>query len=61
VEYQLTHGEWIAGLRQSGFEIERLLELQAADDATTHPYCDHVPAEWARQWPCEEIWVALKP
>jgi len=20
-----------------------------------------VPAEWARQWPCEEIWVARKP
>ncbi len=60
VEYQLAHGDWIAVLRQSGFEIERLVELQAPDDAATHPYYDHVPAEWARQWPCEEIWVARK-
>jgi SAM-dependent methyltransferase len=61
VEHQLTHGHWIAVLRDSGFEIERLVELQAAGDATTHAYYDHVPAEWARRWPCEEIWVARKP
>ncbi len=58
VEYQLTHGDWIAVLRASGFQVERLLELRAPADATTHAYYDHVPAEWARRWPCEEIWVA---
>jgi SAM-dependent methyltransferase len=60
VEYQLAYGAWIALLRGSGFEIERLIELQAPPEATTHPYYDHVPAEWARQWPNEEIWVARK-
>jgi SAM-dependent methyltransferase len=60
VEYQLSHGEWIEVLRASGFDVERLVELRAPADATTHPYYDHVPAEWARQWPCEEIWVARK-
>ncbi|MHB8470099.1 MAG: class I SAM-dependent methyltransferase [Gaiellaceae bacterium] len=60
IEYQLTHGEWVALLRDSGFEIERLVELQAPADAVTHPYYSDVPAEWARQWPNEEIWVARK-
>jgi len=60
VEYQLTHGEWIDVLRESGFTIERLVELQAPASAATHPYYSDIPAEWARQWPGEEIWVARK-
>jgi SAM-dependent methyltransferase len=60
VEYQLTHGDWIALLRDSGFEIERLVELQAPPEATTHPFYSDIPAEWARKWPGEEIWVARK-
>jgi SAM-dependent methyltransferase len=61
VEYQLTHGEWIRVLRDAGFEIERLLELQAPEDAVTHEYYGaDLPVEWARRWPAEEIWVARK-
>jgi SAM-dependent methyltransferase len=60
VEYQLTHGDWIAVLRESGFEIQRLVELQAPADATTHPFYSDIPADWARKWPGEEIWVARK-
>ena len=60
VEYQLTHGDWIAVLRGAGFEIERLVELQAPADARTHEYYSDMRAEWARQWPAEEIWVARK-
>jgi len=60
VDFQLTHGDWIAVLRKAGFEIERLLELQAPADAQRHPYYSDVPPEWARQWPNEEIWVARK-
>ena len=60
VEFQLTHGDWISVLRSAGLEIERLVELQAPPDATTHPYYNHIPADWARQWPGEEIWVARK-
>jgi SAM-dependent methyltransferase len=60
VEYQLTHGDWISLLRDSGFEVERLVELQAPADATTHSFYSDIPAEWARKWPGEEIWVARK-
>jgi SAM-dependent methyltransferase len=60
VEFQLGHGEWIDLLRANGFAIERLVEVQAPADAETHPYYSLVTAEWARQWPCEEIWVARK-
>ncbi len=60
VEYQLGHGEWIALLCETGFAIERLIELQAPESAVTHAYYSDVPAEWARRWPDEEIWVAWK-
>jgi SAM-dependent methyltransferase len=61
VEYQLTHGDWIAVLRDSGLEIERLVELQAPPDREGHEYYVDMTPEWARQWPGEEIWVARKP
>jgi SAM-dependent methyltransferase len=60
VEFQLAHGEWIDVLRANGFEIERLVEIQAPADAETHEFYAYVTADWARQWPCEEIWVARK-
>ncbi len=60
VEYQLTHGDWITVLRDSGFEVERLIELQATSDAQTPVFYTETPPEWARQWPDEEIWVARK-
>jgi hypothetical protein len=60
VEHQLTHGDWIDVLLASGFAVERLVELQAPASARTHEYYAYVPADWARQWPGEEIWVARK-
>jgi SAM-dependent methyltransferase len=60
VEFHLAHGDWIRLLRGSGFDVERLVELQAPEDAVDHPYYDFVGAEWARRWPAEEIWVARK-
>ena len=60
VEFHLPHGEWIDVLRANGFEIERLVELQAPADAKTHEYYAYVTADWARKWPAEEIWVARK-
>jgi SAM-dependent methyltransferase len=60
VEFHLAHGEWIDVLRANGFEIERLVELQAPADAETHEFYAYVTADWARKWPCEEIWVARK-
>jgi SAM-dependent methyltransferase len=60
VEFHLAHGEWIDVLRENGFQLERLLELQAPPDAKTHEYYAYVTADWARRWPAEEIWVAHK-
>jgi len=60
VEFHLAHGDWIALLRSSGFDVERLVELQAPAEAADHPYYDFVGADWARRWPAEEIWVARK-
>jgi hypothetical protein len=47
-------------LRDSGFEVEGLWEIQASESAEDHRYYDFVSAEWARRWPAEEIWKARK-
>ena len=55
VEFHLSHGDWIRLLRRSGFEIEDLVEVRPPEDATTrYPF---VTLEWARRWPCEEVWT----
>lgn len=61
VNFHLAHGEWIGVLRANGFDVERLVELQAPADARDHEYYDFVPAEWAKRWPAEDLWVARKP
>ena len=60
IEFHLSHGDWIRLLRANGFEILDLIELQAPADAVTHAHYDFVEADWAKQWPSEEIWVARK-
>ena len=60
-EFQFSHGDWIDLLRETGLELERLVELYAPEGASTHPHWDFVTAEWASRWPAEEIWVARKP
>ncbi|MEO8470154.1 MAG: class I SAM-dependent methyltransferase [Chloroflexota bacterium] len=60
VEFHLPHGEWIRLLREHGFEIERLVELQAPPDAVDSASYTYVTADWARKWPSEEVWVARK-
>jgi len=58
VEFHLSHGDWISLLRANGFEIEGLVELRPeSEDATDHTF---VTLEWARRWPCEEVWIARK-
>ena len=60
VNYHLPHGEMIRVLGEKGFVVEALHEQLAADSTTDHEYYDFVPADWARRWPAEEIWVARK-
>jgi SAM-dependent methyltransferase len=58
VEFHLPHGELIALLRRSGFEVEELVEVRPPEGATTrYPF---VTLEWARRWPCEEVWKAVR-
>ena len=59
VEFHIPHGQMIALLRRSGFVLEELLEIQPAAEASTDsPF---TTLEWARRWPCEEVWKAAKP
>ncbi len=54
IEFHLPHGEMIRLLRDNGFVIEELRELQAPQGATsTYTF---VTPEWARRWPTEEVW-----
>jgi SAM-dependent methyltransferase len=58
IEFHPSHGEWIRILRDNGFVVEALHELYARDDANTHEYYDIATAQWAGQWPVEDLWVA---
>jgi SAM-dependent methyltransferase len=70
VEFHLQHGEWMRVLRASGFEVERLVEIQAPE--TPHyggggalPEDGDEPfglatRAWATKWPTEEAWIARK-
>ena len=58
VEFQLPHGEMIRLLRKNGLEVENLIEIVAPPGATTT--YEYMEANWASQWPSEEIWVARK-
>jgi SAM-dependent methyltransferase len=60
IEFHIPHGEWVEVLRAHGLEVERLVELQAPPDAVDHPYYELMPAEWAKRWPAEDLWVARK-
>jgi SAM-dependent methyltransferase len=58
IDFHLNYGDWIRLLRANGFEIEDLVELRPGDDATTT--YEWITLEWARKWPCEEAWKAVK-
>jgi SAM-dependent methyltransferase len=58
VEFHLAHGVMIDLLHDCGFEVVRLVEIQAPENATTRfPY---LTPEWSRRWPSEEVWKARK-
>ena len=51
VEFHLSHSDWIDLLHTQGFDVVRLIELFAPEDAQTHSYYNYVTPEWGRQWP----------
>ena len=60
VEWQLPNGELFRLLRRTGFNVVDFVELYPPEAAVAHSYYDTYSVEWARKWPCEEIWVAEK-
>jgi SAM-dependent methyltransferase len=58
VEFHPSHGDWIRILRDSGFVVEALHELYAPADSATPEYYDIATAQWATQWPAEDLWAA---
>jgi SAM-dependent methyltransferase len=59
VEFHLGHGDMIRLLRRTGLVVTDLIELQAPAGAANPSALQS--AEWAHQWPCEEVWKARKP
>jgi SAM-dependent methyltransferase len=58
VEFHLPPGKMIALLRECDLEVTELIEvLPPADSDTSYT---HVSLDWARKYPCEEVWRARK-
>jgi hypothetical protein len=55
VEFVLPHGEMLRLLRACDFVVEDLIEVQAPQSARDYA---EVSADWAQQWPSEEVWKA---
>jgi SAM-dependent methyltransferase len=60
-EFHPGHGDWVRILRANGFQLDALHELYAPQTGQTHDYYEIVTADWARQWPVEDLWVASLP
>ena len=58
IEFHIGHGDWIRLLRNNGFVVEDLIELRPPEGATTR--YRWITLDWARSWPCEEVWRARK-
>lgn len=60
IEFHPGHGDWIRILGANGFVVESLHELHAPPGATSPEYYDIATAEWAEQWPMEDLWCACR-
>jgi SAM-dependent methyltransferase len=58
VNFYLPHGKTIELLRDTGFDVEALTEVQPPEGSTTRYKL--APIEWARKWPSEDVWKARK-
>jgi SAM-dependent methyltransferase len=58
VEFHLPQGKMIDLLRSCDLTVEQLIEVRPPADATTT--ATHISLDWARRFPCEEVWRARK-
>jgi SAM-dependent methyltransferase len=58
VEFHLPQGKMIDLLRSCDLSVEQLIEVRPPADATTR--FPHISLDWARRFPCEEVWRARK-
>jgi ubiquinone/menaquinone biosynthesis C-methylase UbiE len=58
IEFNLSVSGWHELFHDVGFQVIRYLELQAAEEAAVDQFA--VPAEWAKKWPSEQVWVLKK-
>ncbi len=59
VEFCLPTGKLIRLMRDCGFEVEDLIEIQAPAGADDTRF-EYITADWSRKWPYEEIWRVRK-
>ena len=60
IEFHPGHGDWVRILRANGFVIEALHELYAPAAAKNPDYYTISSANWASQWPSDDLWVARR-
>jgi SAM-dependent methyltransferase len=58
VEFHLPPGKMIELLRDCDLTVEELIDIRPPADATTR--FPHISLDWARRYPCEEVWRARK-
>jgi SAM-dependent methyltransferase len=59
VQFQLPYGDWIRLFRSSGLSVEALIDVQPPAGAES-TYRSPEETDWARRWPMEVVWKALK-
>ena len=60
VEFHPGMADMLGIMRANGFELLDFRELFAPEEAVDHEFYDDPPADWAKQWPAEEIWRLRK-
>ncbi len=58
IEFNRTFADWLALFRETGFEVVNYQELYAPDKSREKPFV--VSAEWARNYPSEQVWHLQK-
>ncbi|MFO7546577.1 MAG: hypothetical protein R6W77_13880 [Trueperaceae bacterium] len=59
IEFNLPISEWFALFRRLGLEVEEFMEPRPASGGSEERF--YATADWARNWPTEQIWKVRKP